>query len=61
LEETFFILTTKEADKLVDLLRKVKNGDVLIDDVTKVAGNVVEISYKTTEKRGMLTEKPIKE
>jgi len=47
----FFILTTKEADKLVDLLRKVKNGDVLIDDVTKVAGNVVEVSYETTEKR----------
>jgi hypothetical protein len=48
LEETMTILScsSKDADTLVDLLLKVKKGDLAINDVTKAAGNLVEIRFE---------------
>ena len=44
LRDDFLTCCTEEADELVDLLVKVKSGDLIITDVTKLAGNLIEIS-----------------
>ena len=41
----FLTCCTEEADKLVDLLLKVKNGEIRIIDVTKLAGNIIEQKF----------------
>jgi hypothetical protein len=49
LTDDFLTCCTEEADELVDLLLKVKNGDLMIKNVTKAAGNLVEIKFQSVE------------
>ena len=44
--DDFLTCCTEEADELVDLLLKVKNGDLRIIDVVKLAGNLIEIKFR---------------
>ena len=53
LMDTFLIYNTKEADKLVKFLLKVKNGEIRIVDVTTSASNLVEIKFQSIDKEKM--------
>jgi len=44
--DDFLTCCTEEADELVDLLLKVKNGDLMIIDVVRLAGNLIEIKFR---------------
>lgn len=46
MEETILSCNSEDADRLADLLLGVKTGDVVITNVTKAAGNLVEISFE---------------
>ena len=53
LTDDFLTCCTEEADELVDMLLKVKNGDLMIIDVTKLAGNLIEIKFQSIEGKGI--------
>jgi len=40
---------TEEADELINLLLKVKHGDLMITTVTKLASNLVEIKCQSVK------------
>ena len=44
--DDFLTCCTEEADELVDLLLKVKNGDLMIIEVVRLAGNFIEIQFR---------------
>ncbi|MFB0504937.1 MAG: hypothetical protein ACETWE_14055 [Candidatus Bathyarchaeia archaeon] len=46
MEETILSCNSEDADRLADLLLGVKTGNVVITNVTKAAGNLVEISFE---------------